>query len=99
MQAASVETMAPMKSWFGEGCSPEPLPAENTSISVPLGVTPIRLPSVNTFWLLIATGVDQCAPPSVDREKGGCPRKAKEWNAFTFGSPPGCRERSHTAYT
>src|SRR3954451_15138241 len=59
---ASVDTIAPMKFWFGEGCTPEPRPLQKTSTSVPLGSTAIWLPRVNTFALLIATGVYQAAP-------------------------------------
>ena len=71
---ASVETMAPMKSWLGDGWRPDPRPVQKTSTSVPFGSTAIWLPSVNTFALLIAAGADQVAPPSVVREKIGCPR-------------------------
>src|SRR4051812_4901221 len=95
---ASVLTIAPTNSEFGNGTSPACLTPKKTSTSVPFGSTAIWLPMVARSPSAIAVGVDQVAPPSVLREKSGTPWESSDGRSIgSLGRPSGELTRSHTA--
>src|SRR5437867_1698087 len=98
---ASVERMTASSIGFGDGCTPDPLNASNTSTSVPSGSTAIWLPIVKRFAPvgLMARGADHVAPPSVVREKNGSPRTAWVRPGNVPWTSLGKVDRSQTAYT